>query len=69
VVTVCVGIVGATAVATVPPAAPAQACTCLTKTYLADGSVQFKDICTTEMAIATPDQVGAQAQGTAPQIQ
>jgi hypothetical protein len=64
VVTGGVGIVGATAVAT----APAQACTCLTKTYLADGSVQFKDICTTETAIATPDQ-RAQAPGVAPQAQ
>jgi hypothetical protein len=39
-------------------------CTCLTKQYLADGSVLFRDVCTKETAMATPDQLRAQAQGT-----
>jgi hypothetical protein len=70
VVTGGVGIIGAGAIATAPAmSAPAQSCTCLTKTYLQDGSVQFKDVCTTETAIASPDQVRAQAQGIAPQVQ
>jgi hypothetical protein len=51
----------------VVPTAPAAACTCLTKTYLQDGSVLFKDVCTSEAAIATP--LKAQAQGVAPQGQ
>ena len=51
------------------PIAPAQSCTCLTKTYLQDGSVQFKDVCTTEAAIASPAQLGAQAPGVGPQVQ
>ena len=29
-------------------------CTCLTKTYLSDGSVEFRDICTKEAATAMP---------------
>jgi hypothetical protein len=37
-------------------------CSCLTKTYLSDGSVQFADVCTKESAIATPDQLRAQSQ-------
>jgi len=41
--------------------APAAPCTCLTKTYLQDGSVLFKDVCTTESAIAPPDQAKAAA--------
>jgi hypothetical protein len=68
VVTGGVGIVGARVVATAP-VAPAQSCTCLTKTYLQDGSVQFKDVCTTETAIASPAQLGAQAPGVGPQVQ
>jgi hypothetical protein len=47
---------------------PTAPCNCLTKSYLQDGSVQFKDICTKESAIATPDELRAQAQGTAPQV-
>jgi hypothetical protein len=43
-------------------------CNCLTKDYLPDGSVLFKDICTKEEAMATPDELKAQAQGVAPQI-
>jgi hypothetical protein len=47
---------------------PTAPCNCLTKTYLQDGSVQFKDICTKESAVATPDELRAQAQGTGPQV-
>lgn len=46
-------------VATVPTAP----CNCLTKSYLQDGSVLFKDICTKEAAVATPDELKAQLQG------
>ena len=35
-------------------------CTCLTKTYLNDGSVKFTDVCTKETAVATPDDLRAQ---------
>jgi hypothetical protein len=42
-------------------------CNCLTKEYMQDGSVLFKDICTKEAAIATPDELRAQAQGVGPQ--
>jgi hypothetical protein len=35
-------------------------CTCLTKTYLNDGSVLFKDVCTKEAAVAGPNQAQAQ---------
>jgi hypothetical protein len=41
-------------VATSTYRAPSGPCTCLTKTYLADGSVQFQDVCTKEAAIAAP---------------
>jgi hypothetical protein len=57
-----VGAVGAAV--TTGPAAP---CNCLTKRYLDDGSVLFTDICTKEQAMATPDELKAQAQGAAPQ--
>jgi hypothetical protein len=54
---VSTGVIASTPVAA---AAPAQApCTCLTKTYLQDGSVLFKDVCTTESAIAPADQKAA----------
>jgi hypothetical protein len=43
------------------PSTPAP-CTCLTKSYLQDGSVLFKDNCTKEAAVATPDQLRAQMQ-------
>jgi hypothetical protein len=43
--------------------ATAGNCNCLTKQYLNDGSVLFKDICTKEAALATPDELKAQAQG------
>ena len=55
-----VGVVATGVVASTPVAAAAP-CTCLTKTYLQDGSVLFKDVCTTETAIATPDQLKASA--------
>jgi hypothetical protein len=37
-------------------------CNCLTKRYLDDGSVLFSDVCTKEQAMATPDELRAQAQ-------
>lgn len=43
-------------------------CNCLTKEYLPDGGVLFKDLCTKEEAMATPDELKAQAQGTAPLV-
>jgi hypothetical protein len=46
----------------------AEPCNCLTKQYLGDGSVLFKDICTKEAATATPDALKAQAQGAAPTV-
>jgi hypothetical protein len=46
--------------------APTAPCTCLTKNYLADGSVLFKDVCTKEAAMATPDELKAQMQGARP---
>jgi hypothetical protein len=55
-----VGMVATGAIASTPVAAAAPApCTCLTKTYLQDGSVLFKDVCTTETAIAPADQKAA----------
>jgi hypothetical protein len=51
------------AVATAATPAP---CNCLTKQYLDDGSVLFQDICTKEAALATPDELKAQANGAAP---
>lgn len=38
-------------------------CTCLTKRYLDDGSVLFTDTCTKEEALATPEELKAQAKG------
>jgi hypothetical protein len=57
-------------VVTATSAAPvaAEPCNCLTKQYLDDGSVLFKDICTKEAATATPDELKAQAQGAAPTV-
>jgi hypothetical protein len=54
-------------VSTPVASAPTAPCNCLTKSYLQDGSVLFKDICTKESALATPDELRAQAEGTAPQ--
>lgn len=45
---------------------PSGPCTCLTKKYLQDGSVLFKDVCTKEAALASPDELKAQAQGAGP---
>jgi len=43
-------------------------CNCLTKEYLEDGSVLFKDLCTKEAAMATPAELKAQAQDAATQV-
>jgi hypothetical protein len=43
-------------------AAPAGNCNCLTKQYLNDGGVLFTDLCTKEAALASPDELKAQAQ-------
>jgi hypothetical protein len=65
-------VVGETVVETAPVAAAYTApvakdnCNCLTKTYLEDGSVMFKDICTKEAAVATPEELKAQAAGAPP---
>src|SRR5262249_27167809 len=56
-----VGVVSTGVIASAPVAAPAPTCTCLTKTYLQDGSVLFKDVCTRESAVAMPDEVKASA--------
>ncbi|HLH88603.1 MAG TPA: hypothetical protein VKX28_09105 [Xanthobacteraceae bacterium] len=49
----------------VTPATPAPVaaapCTCLTKTYLRDGSVLFQDVCTRESAIEMRDAVNGLA--------
>jgi hypothetical protein len=69
---IAVGAVGTDYVAPVAATVPVRAegpCTCLTKTYLDDGSVLFKDLCTKEAAIASPDELKAQAAGLAPQAQ
>ena len=47
--------------------APAATCNCLTKQYQTDGSVIFRDVCTHEAAMATPDDLKAQAQAAAQQ--
>ena len=38
-------------------------CTCLTKEYLEDGSVLFKDVCTKEAAILTIEEMRNKARG------
>ncbi len=53
----------------VPSPAAAEPCTCLTKQYLDDGSVLFRDICTKEAAIATAVDLKALGQGPAPGAQ
>jgi hypothetical protein len=55
-----------TRVSTPVTTVPTAPCTCLTKNYLADGSVLFKDVCTREAATATPDELRAQMQGARP---
>jgi hypothetical protein len=52
-----VAVTGPVATVTGPANGP---CTCLTKTYLTDGSVKFTDVCTKETAVATPDDLRAQ---------
>lgn len=54
---------GTVITATTSPVAAAEPCNCLTKRYLDDGSVLFRDICTKEAAIVTPAELKAQAQG------
>jgi len=46
--------------ATTATAAATEPCNCLTKQYLDDGSVLFRDLCTKEAAIATPAELKAQ---------
>jgi hypothetical protein len=46
--------------------APTAPCNCLTKNYLTDGGVLFKDVCTKEAAVASPDELKAQMQGARP---
>jgi hypothetical protein len=60
---------GAAVDTAVDTAATTAPCNCLTKQYLDDGSVLFQDICTKEAALATPDELKAQAQGVPPQGQ
>ncbi len=54
-------VVSAPVVSTPVVSTPAP-CTCLTKTYLQDGSLLFKDVCTKESALATPAELKAEAQ-------
>jgi hypothetical protein len=56
-----------TPVSTPVTTVPSGPCNCLTKTYLQDGSVLFKDVCTKEAAMATPEELRAQMQGAGPQ--
>ena len=51
----------ATAATATTTAAAAEPCNCLTKQYLDDGSVLFRDLCTKEAALATPAELKAQA--------
>ena len=55
-------VAGARPLTTAPTSAASEPCSCLTKQYLDDGSVLFRDICTREAALATPDDLKAQAQ-------
>jgi hypothetical protein len=67
---VATGPVASGPVASAPVAsAPSAPCNCLTKRYLADGSVLFTDLCTKEQAMATPDELRAQTQGAQAQAQ
>jgi hypothetical protein len=56
--------VAQTAVAA-PNAAAAEPCNCLTKQYLDDGSVVFRDLCTHEAAMATQAELRAEAEAAA----
>ena len=42
-----------------------EPCNCLTKQYQSDGSVIFRDVCTHEAAMATKEDLQAQAQAAA----
>ena len=44
------------------PSVPAGNCNCLTKEYMQDGSVVFKDLCTKESAVASPNDQQADSQ-------
>jgi len=57
---------GDTQVSTPVAPAPTGPCNCLTKKYLEDGSVLFKDICTKEAALARPDELKTQVRGAGP---
>ena len=59
----------ATVITATSPAVASEPCNCLTKQYLDDGSVLFKDICTKEAAMATPAELKAQALSVAPAVQ
>jgi hypothetical protein len=50
-----------TAAAAATKAAAAEPCNCLTKQYLDDGSVLFRDLCTKEAFFGTPVELKAQA--------
>ena len=55
---------GNTEVAARPAVSTAEApCNCLTKEYLQDGSVLFKDLCTKEAAVLTVEEMKAKHQG------
>ena len=55
---------GNTEVAARPAVSTAEApCNCLTKEYLQDGSVLFKDLCTKEAAVLTVEEMKAKQQG------
>jgi hypothetical protein len=54
---------GATRVSAPVTTLPAAPCNCLTKQYLQDGGVLFKDVCTREEALASVDELKAQLQG------
>ena len=58
--------VGAGAVYAATPRAPVATCTCLTKEYLPDGSLLFKDVCTNEAAMSAPN--AQQAEAPMPQV-
>jgi hypothetical protein len=55
-------------VVSTPVRRTADICNCLTKDYLPDGSVMFKDLCTQEAAVASPNDMRAQMQGDATQV-
>jgi len=50
-------------VASTPVAGTNRPGNCLTKQFMADGSLLFKDLCTNEFAVASPEQLKAEANG------